>query len=530
MWHYDIDLPQGADVSKSKTVKLSNDALWTEASPQALAQALENVRSLRSLRNASRIFLNPAFDSASIDRRYDLDLTFEKALKTAPILGRGTSPFSINLTSDGERLGFEVAHVRSLEVSIHDLTGARLEGAFLYGTASFLRECGVVGPASHVALAALALGEPAPTVELGLRALLSLGDPVASAQLAILNGLAEKPGAEQMLTMLHLAKSRAPAEVRAAAVREFQLAILTSANAKQDPIARAAAHYSIGNFERSQSHNFLALAHYNKARKLRPAYLKSEYFLKELGSVLFLRGKYRCAANAYAAGHSSEDSAWENFLLGDALLFSGDISNATPYFERAADSEDIGLHAEALIKLFLCEWLVATYGKCSIPTKTESAARMMASRENGHELPDVLAEVTLEHDTLNSLANFNLGISATEEGNWGAALAHFLIVAFKQPGDTEAWVNAMISAHKLGDTGTFGATFATALRLGGTDVYSEFRRRQVPQDPAYLASLDQMRREVSAMLAKKGPDEMTIRFLGDNEVEPVWLTGIATLE
>jgi tetratricopeptide (TPR) repeat protein len=137
------------------------------------------------------------------------------------------------------------------------------------------------------------------------------------------------------------------------AIQQFFLPAVDAAPTEE---SRGAIFYSLGNV-RSNNHQYAqAVEAYNAARKSRPQYLSTDYFLNELGGALFEGRRYRCAAEAYRLALAISTTTQTTFCLGDALLYSGEFEAASSAFSVVASSSNASLAANARLKYVLASW------------------------------------------------------------------------------------------------------------------------------------------------------------------------------
>ena len=185
-----------------------------------------------------------------------------------------------------------------------------------------------------------------------------------------------------------------------------------------------------------------AIHHYNRARHLRPAYLETGYFFRELAGVLYLAGHYGLSAQFYRKAARLEPDAPDiNFLLGDAMLLAGSIAEARSCFGAAlARGLMPWVHLKAELKMEACDYLISVTGSDRAPRGR--AAANSALRADGRDTATYLEHLLKAVDAFHPLARFNLGILRAHEGDLAAALHHFLLCAFIQPHDIVAWSTA----------------------------------------------------------------------------------------
>ena len=354
-------------------------------------------------------------------------------------------------------------------------------------------------------------------------------DLPALVRLAILD-LHEQEGIHYGMLSLTIAKVPQEEELRRTAMETFFNASVGAARAV-DFASEAAAYYSIGNFYRARNDQTLAFAHYNQARKLRPVYLETGYFLSELGGILFSWDvtRRRQRPNWVAASKSS-DNPITIFLLADALLLAGFVAAAAGCFEQAI-SFDAAHHAyfsKAKLKIMICHHLIETTGAAVVPRRRNAAALLLNT--GGRDLPAHLENLSREVDAINPLARFNLGVSRAAEGDQKAALYHFLLCAIVQPHDIEAWANAVICAMSLDDELLRLGIISVAIHHMGTAAYDHLRQQLVTQlaSPDKLAALDELAMRLLEENEQRGDDGFTMRILDGDSYHSFTVLGTGT--
>ncbi len=92
--------------------------------------------------------------------------------------------------------------------------------------------------------------------------------------------------------------------------------------------------YNLGQFHKEIGNLSKALHYYNKARKKYKSYLKMNYYLKELGGLLFDSEKYKMSCFFYKKALEIDNSyPLVHAAYGDALLFNGMYSAAKEEYD-----------------------------------------------------------------------------------------------------------------------------------------------------------------------------------------------------
>ncbi len=294
-----------------------------------------------------------------------------------------------------------------------------------------------------------------------------------------------------------------------------------------DPATEAAAHYSIGNFYRSQRGLARAIGHYNRARRLRPAYLETGYYLSDLGGILYLAGHHKGAVRAYRAAVVGDVDPSISFRLGDALMLVGNLAEAGEKFiEVAARGEIRAMVYEAELKAALCNGLINALGTEDAPRRRAEANRLILASEE--EAIPLLEHILRDVDALHPLAHFNLGVLRSREADSSAALNHFLHCAFLQPHDLAAWANAAISAMSMDDAETVFRVLAVAIHYMGAEAYDHLRTDLVAQGASdtALAALDELAMPLIEEAERAKEDSFTLRLLDGDSYHSMTIQGL----
>ena len=239
--------------------------------------------------------------------------------------------------------------------------------------------------------------------------------------------------------------------------------------------AAAATNYNRGNAALQCAEFAKAVRFYNKARKIEPLYLSTDYFLQEFGGALYEARHYASANCLYSKAITKKSSSIEWHRLGDAQLLSGDITSAIKSFDRAVDARKPSPEMfSSMIKHSLCHWLLEAYME-PLPVRRHDASIMLkriiakdAVNESGYR------RVLREACALDLVSNFNVGVSCESRGQFVDALYHFLLCGIQCPNDVEAWSNAMICGWNIGSE-EFFIVLSAAYAHSALEGYSAFR-------------------------------------------------------
>ena len=508
-----------ADDQQSFTYTFSESERWAADTPAAIERTLRVMRAIETAGRAASIPIELKIGELDADARWIVEGAVHDVIESAPDTLRRTegSPLlsiTIEMSAETCRVGIDCLTSCTFGIDAPDRAG--LATQILYAIAMLLTRQRLSSQAERVARALLERGESIVEPSAAFDAVKALaGDLGAAVELAILNGLHRQDNAYFGPMVLLLMRVPQSGPMRDPAVERFYDAARNWAHG-ENVTSEAAACYSYANFCSSRRNYPRALRFFNEARKLRPEYCRSDYFLGELGACLFGATRYRSSANVYALQAKLAPSTAINKLhLGDALLFSGQLAQALEAYQQAidVDTADALLVYETSLKSWLSQWLINLVGTDLAPARRTEAIGLDDRSED--ELRQLLREV----DALHELIHFNLGVNSSRNGQHAEGFPHFLLCAFKQSGDDEAWANAIICAVNSGNVEGAVATMASAISLRGREAYDHLRALLIKQKARAeaLAMLDDVARQFVQMADARRRDRLTIRALGDDE-------------
>ncbi len=520
-----------AEDQESFGYRYANDERWTDASGATIRRTLEVRRGLTAIAPSAALPLRIDLSAILPAKRYPVDRALGRMIATSRgALVRAAADqhaVEVSLCLEPTFLSVGIDTLASVTFDLVDPTPDDYVNYILYALARLFRRQRFIRQAEALAQLLVERGVPHHNQELAFDACLALArDLPALVELAIINGFHEQH-LYHPISALPVAKAPQDAAMRTAANdRFFEAAV--SAGRASSPATEAAAHYSIGNFYRTQRGLTRAISHYNRARRLRPAYLETGYFLSDLGSILYLAGHHHGAVRAYRAAVVSDDDPSLAFRFGDALLLAGDLAEARIQFvDVAARGEDPSMVYEAELKAALCGGLIGAIGANQVPRRRSEANQLIPECEEG-------AAPQLEHilryvDALHPLAHFNLGILRSREGDGASALQHFLHCAFLQPHDLSAWSNAAISALGIDEDGqALVRILAVAIRYMGAEAYDHFRNDLVEQGApdAALAVIDGIALPLIEEAERETDEGFTLRMLDGDSYQSMTIHGL----
>ena len=519
---------------KSFTYSFSETERWSDTTPAEIRRTLQTRRRLSAYPPSLAVPLRVDISAIPTANRYPIDRAIARAIADS----HGALVRAEGIPADIE--AFARLEPAFLAVGIDTLTGVTCDllnptpddylAPILYSLVRIFRRQRLPRQAEALAMLILERGFEHHNSDLAFDACLALvRDLPALVQLALLNDLHEQEGIHYGMLSLTIAKVPQEEDLRRLAIETFFNASVGAAGAVNSA-SEAAAYYSIGNFYRARNDRTLAFAHYNQARKLRPIYLETGYFLSELGGLLFLSGRYKASAKAYwVAATKSTDDPTVVFLLADALLLAGFVDAAASCFEQAmVRCSAPRMRLEAKLKIMICHHLIEATGLPVVPRRRNAAALLLNA--DGHDLPSYLENLSREVDAINPLARFNLGVSRACEGDQHAALYHFLLCAITQPHDVEAWANAIICAMSLDDELLLLGIMSVAIHHMGATAYDHLRQQLVIQlaSPEKLAALDEVAMSLLEENERPGDDGFTVRILDGDSYHSFTVMGTGT--
>lgn len=533
-WQWASNIASRVEIAEGQqtvTYRFGEGERWIEGTPAAIRRTLEVRRRLANFPPSTAVQLRVDLSAIPVADRYPVDRAIARAIADSrgSLVRAGSTPADVE--------AFARLEPAFLAVGIDTLTGVTFDlqdprpddylASILYALVRIFRRQRLLRQAEALASLLAERGLAHHNQDLAFDACIALArDLPALVRLATVNGLHDQ-GSLHPLIALTIAKAPQDAETRRGAMDAFFSASLAAAR-EVEPASEAAAHYSIGNFYRQQRDLARAAHHYNRARRLRPAYLQAGYFFGELAGVLFLARHYTLAQRFYREAVRLDPADPDLvFLLGDALLLSGAVADARACFEAAlARCDAPRLQREAELKIMVCDQVITATGSDTVPRQRAEASSTL--RPDGRDSADHLEHLLRDIDAFHPLARFNLGIARAHEGDRAAALHHFLTCAFIQPQDIAAWANAAICALGLGDEALLFRIMSTAIHHMGADAYDHFRADISAQGAALesLALLDEMAMHLLEESERPGGDGFTLRMLDGDGYQTMAIFGL----
>lgn len=532
-WQWATIISSKVDIAhdqKSVTYRFEADERWIDATPAAIQRTLEVRRVLATFPASKAVPLRLDFGALAPSDHYAVERAFAQAIAASRgALSRAAGdqlPFEIDLVTRPDGIDIRIDQLASGRVDIVAPTIEDHVTAALYGLTRLLREQRLSTQAEGVARLLLTRGLRSKNEELAISACQALTrDLSALVDLAKLNGLHRPTNMGNALISMIIARTQHDPEGKRTAMDAFYAAMLAEMG-EEDADGRAAAHYSIGNHYRGQGFDSRAVLHYNNARRYRPAYLRTGYFLRELAGTLYEAGRLTAAACLYGEAASLQDDEVLTFLRGDALMMTGKVGEAEACFREAAvRCTSLAMVVEAELKADLCAWLAAQVGENEVPRARAAANALLGA--GGSSVSDQPEAILRDVDALNPLARFNRGIGLERDGDKREALSNFLICAFVQPHDLSAWANAAICALALNDALLLIRIMTVAIQRNDAEAYDHLRPQLVAQHaaPDFLAALDRAILDILEEKAKDPEAGFTLRMLDGDSYQSMTIVG-----
>lgn len=513
---------------KTVTYVYREEERWTKDTPQRIRRMVFTRRALATFPAGAALPVRLDLEQVPAGERYAVERAFVQAIADSD----GTLRRCVNEREDLEvtiapapdYLSVRIDEVTSISFDLPAPDAAAYVHSALYGLARLLLVKKLARQAERIARLILARGVAHHHDGTAHAACMALaGDLPAMVELAIVNGLHTPESPLHGAIALTLSQAPQPAATRRAATETFFAASLEAAR-PYGADNLAAVHYSIGNFSKHDS-GLVGLRHFNRARHLRPAYLKTDYFLAELAGLLFETHRFNASVRAYAAAREQDNSPRLAFLHGDALLLAGQLEEAHATLTGAAEALPSGsMLQEAELKAFSCGWLIETRGADPLPRHPMEAGTVWGAvgRNRG-----ALEAIVSQLDGLHPGARFDLGVLCANADDRTAAAHHFLLCAYAAPWNTDAWSNAAICALGLGKQPWLTAILTVGINRAGSGMYDSLREKLVSQQAPdqLLQELDSAAMMILGEAEKPREDAFTLRILNGDSYETMMIAG-----
>ena len=512
MWGFEA--PEARPDRNSQTLTFTAAQQWAEGTPDQIIRTLETLRALNKKSPIDPIAVSLVDEQPNSEQSYVVQKAFEAFRKLGFTAAHG-APKSLLIEVRSGTSGLTMRLDRLPGVQVEQGTRAEdLPAALAWSAVRLMWRLGLKALAQTLAQRCVKAGYDAPTPSLALSAALALLPDVAAAvDIACRAGIHKRQDDKFIVLTLaihSLGLTSGDADRRAALFRRS----LESDGHGQDAASQAALNYSIGNVFRGAGRFGEAVTHYNRARKLRPAYAEAAYFWAELGGCFYLRRKFWAAARAYDHALALAPGPSLAQLAADALLGAGDVARAAKLFEIGSVETSVVTPGEAVLKAELCHRLAAKHGgRIDRPTRRLPPMWTQAAVDGDWE-------AILSVDPLDPLANFNAGKHLADRGETEEAFWRFFTVALMQTGDSEAWCNAISCALTL-DPFVLSVVLHLALFHCQREPYDQLRGRLIAQDREDLVPLlDGVVRDILA-IPDRQVDSVAIRLFDGEQFRHV---------
>ena len=497
MWAFEIPEPgSGA----SQTLSFADDQRWTAGTPALIVQTLETLRKLNRRSDTAPLALALVNDEHDLERSYAAQTAFER-LRKLGFVSDAHDDSAVALVIHCTETGVTLRVDRFAEVKVETSVAGDLTGGLVWSAVRLLWRLGLKPAANRLARRADVEGHAPPTRSLALSgALALLPDTAAAVNFACRAGLQDNQDEAFLVLIVGLHRDgvlSADGESHLVLLRQA----LDSEAVRKDPMAQASLTYSIGNALRASGRYAAAVMHYRRALRLRPTYAESSYFWQELGGCFYMRRKFQAASKAYERARCLEPGPHVSLLEADALLGAGEVGRAAELYDLASRRMSPRTPGEAQLKAELCRRLSNAHGaKFARPTRLLAPLWTRAQVDGDWES-------VLLADPLDPLANFNSGNTLADAKRVEDAFWRYLVVVQIQPGDVEAWANA-IGCALTSDVALLNTVLHLALFHCGRAPYDLLRSKLAEQDGRVLIpDLDGI---VKAILALTEPGENTL--------------------
>jgi tetratricopeptide (TPR) repeat protein len=287
---------------------------------------------------------------------------------------------------------------------------------------------------------------------------------------------------------------------------------------RRDPTEAAPVAVSLGNVLRCRAEYDKAVAAYDKALRLDPAYSDRAHLHSDRAGALFLAGRHAAAAKGYERALELGAPHFIAALHADARLFAGHYAEAELSLVAFLVSEEPDAQtSEYILKRVLCTQLAAR-GLDRQVRRTAEAVRLAAGAAKSSTTTAArdLCESAIRADGLCGLAWCNLAIALRELGDPGPATA-FLCAALMMEGDPEMWAEALLTPGIDGELDLY--MLLTARRMTAGTVFETMAA--AARKNGSIGFLERLPELISALPPEHDSDAtpITVRLISENGVE-----------
>jgi tetratricopeptide (TPR) repeat protein len=226
-------------------------------------------------------------------------------------------------------------------------------------------------------------------------------------------------------------------------IEKFYFERLEKARLTKDNELIGISHYNIGNILSGKNDFTRSIHHYNLARKFAPIYINQHYFFSELASILFRSRKYKMASKLYAKSLELKQDNHTYALYADSLMFDGKFKESLDQFDKYITNAEIPID-EFVLKHFCLGSIIHEYQVLEQNRNHKEASKHAVYTKKKAQIKHL--SKALKFDMLHGLAWFNLGIAHSDKNEFSDAAFCFLMAAFADNNDIEAWKNSTLCA------------------------------------------------------------------------------------
>lgn len=513
LWKWHDRVVENERNTNIQTVQFNHTDSWTEFTPNEIESALRDWRMVKDHPHGAPVHLQLDLADLPASRRQNF-ASMIRAIEretNAVTLSPNCGNLALTIKAFSDSVRVAVGVIASLEADLEASDQELSLVTLRYMLVAALSRLKLNQQADVLARRCLTLGKACASAELAWHACTALTSNAQQfVQFALLNEIHLNDPLGPVLVMATLSKVPFDPEDLFLAKEQFLKATLVS-QASVNDTSKGAIYYSLGNLYANIHDNLKAFTSYNTARKLRPSYLNSVYFLSEMAGCLFGEGHFKPSAAIYKGAANAEAPSPRLLLhLGDSLLFSGLFEEAVTRFEDAAETDDVRVSTEACLKGDVSRWLIEKYGK-----ETERQCSIVSTLDRPEGDVDVDRHILGSLDPLDDIANWNVAIKLTHEDKYRDALPHFLVCAFRKSGDQEAWTNALLCTLNMFDPAMMQAVLKCTLVLGGPTMADGFCDR-LSMDETLAEHITDVVAEFCKELEVDNEPSKIIRILGND--------------
>lgn len=495
-WHFSIKPDHKESSQKTMTIHFSDEEKWGTETRDKIRSVINTLRLAKSYRIYNQLEVSLYNLSASTDQRFNFELALDMIVKDSKNVRMKSGPIEPNriemkIHLEADAVKFEIEDISSIRIELDDFDVDVLTAQIGYAIAALAFQVGLCDHARTLCIWLLWKNIVCPSADLAFLAIRALNErPAEMVRLAMMNNLHTAETEAAMMFNIFIFQHGVASEEHNNAMKAWIVAILENIDPEKDPQSAAHMEYNLGNREKCEGNFRGAIAHYNRARKLYPEYVNLDYYQRELAGTLFCARRYSMAEYLYVKSCPLGEKAHFSLLRGDAHFFKGNFSGAEKAYSDAHKlAGKTPLVWEATLKSYLASELKRMSGD-SFQRRSFLAKKKVGQLDaTDPDFEKQLNEIWSKLDPLDPLTNFNFGISLSQAGKFNEAFGHFLVCAFSNTGDEEAWSCAAICAHNVGGEillHTLGAAVETCGMSAYRRLRNSFRDQGMPAEATEL--------------------------------------------